>query len=327
MDSQTKIPLINPHQPEALKDKLPNLAEMLEIMHACIPVVGSFVLDTLHPLISIAFLKDPTLVAAMGIGYMWINCTANAFFFSFASGFEALVSQANGCQNYKLCYLYYQKANLCIFYSFILVILLVLCSDSLMIFFGFEPELVDLAYQYLKYTCLSSLFYGLLEIFRNYLHAQNIFSATLFGSFVALPLHILYCYLMVNAWPGSEIAAVGFALCLTLGSNYLLTYGYMKYQKLSSKTFFAFDIKAAKADLYPFFMQAFKPGIILYIEWLCFEAYTIQAGHLQGANQIAVHVVLHNISNTYYQFGESMGIVLTSKIGNALGNGNKIAGI
>ena len=84
----------------------PESQQVIGLMRQSLPVIFSYILDTTVPLISFYFLDDDLLIAAAGLGKMWMSCFSSAVYFSIAAGFEVLVSQAHGIKDYRSCSVY-----------------------------------------------------------------------------------------------------------------------------------------------------------------------------------------------------------------------------
>jgi len=304
----------------------PTFEETKKMIASVFPVVIGFLLETSTPLVSIGFLTDSEDVAALGLGSMWLNCVGNSLFFAIAAGFESLVAQANGAQDYKLCANYLHKAVALITVLFGGLVIFIYFSESILLMFGIEPNLAYYSAQYMRYSGLASYFAGLLWTVSSFMHAQGVFYVTLLASSISLGLHFVVTWLFTNICE-SKLIGTAIAKCFSDGINIAFIYFYTKWRGYCSQTLLPFELNFSLGDLVTFFKQAFPQGAIIYLEWFSFELFTFQASNLPNTNSIAVHVVATTILNMYYQFGEGLGIIITSYVGNALGARDKISAV
>jgi len=76
--------------------------------------------------------------------------------------------------------------------------------------------------------------------------------------------------------------------------------------------------KLALKEWWVYLKVAIPIGCLLTLEWIGYEAYTIQASFLQPA-EFAAHVINNNFSAVLYQFPYGCSIALTTFVGNDIG--------
>lgn len=67
-------------------------AKVLKIVTSSLPLILAYMLDTTLQLISFSFVDEDIMVAAVGMGKMWMSCFTAALYFAIAAGFEVLAS-------------------------------------------------------------------------------------------------------------------------------------------------------------------------------------------------------------------------------------------
>ena len=68
-------------------------------------------------------------------------------------------------------------------------------------------------------------------------------------------------------------------------------------------------------------------GSILYLAWLAWEQFTIQAGRLKNTSELAAHTFLVSVYNTLSALSFGSQTTTSAFVGNAMGQGDKTKAI
>jgi len=156
-----------------------------------------------------------------------------------------------------------------------------------------------------------------------YLIGQNIFYPVLYIQLFTTSLHALWCYLFVTV-AGLSLEGVAFARCITEWLNFLLTLTYIKISGVTKESWIPWTRALFDWDGIKAFIQVTIPiGSVLFLDWMCYEVFTILAGHF-GDKQLVVQVAIANTSTLFYQISLGLSVSAMTYVANALGSKCKV---
>jgi MATE family multidrug resistance protein len=69
----------------------------------------------------------------------------------------------------------------------------------------------------------------------------------------------------------------------------------------------------------PYLKTAIPIGSLLWLEWLCYEFYSLQASFMNDA-YMGANVIMSNFASLYYQFAYGISIAATTYVGGKMGS-------
>jgi Na+-driven multidrug efflux pump len=90
---------------------------------------------------------------------------------------------------------------------------LFLNAKSILLLFGQEEQVAEVAQQYITIIIPGLLFFNMFEAVRRYLNAQLIFTVPMVVQLIALILHFFWCLLFISYY---DLEIVGAAIAITV---------------------------------------------------------------------------------------------------------------
>ena len=108
------------------------------------------------------------MAAAIGLGNMIVGGFAISILYGLNGSVETLVSQANGAGNQYMCGVYLKTGRFVVVLASIPIALIFSGLISLLKMANFNPEISEMAEEYLVFNGLGILFFGLFDIQRRF---------------------------------------------------------------------------------------------------------------------------------------------------------------
>jgi len=264
-------------------------------------------------------------VAGLGLGNLVYNCAALAVGFGFTGSQDTLVTQAAGRGDQELCRLYLHRCQLWMFVIFIISGTIVGCTEEVLLL----ARVTDVATATHAGTYTRLCVVGLLGTFqysalRKFLLAQKDALAGLLVQMVSVPLHVLWCSMLVAPY---RMRGVGIAMALKGWTDLLLLAAYISVRpNPSCRGWWRFWVASrgprARAGMMDYLKLA-VPGVVMNIaEWWAFEMLGLLAGYLHSPSKLAAHVTAANISSILYLSGSGAQKAASALVGAATGRGS-----
>jgi len=261
-------------------------------------------------------MENVAQLAAIGIANSWISFIGVGPLISCNCGFFALASQVNGTGAEKEMRIICQRGFVFNMILFAISTIILLFSPFILSFLGVSDHIIKILtpYTYFYIFCLFSEIF--IDMLRNILNAQKIFSVYPVCSVVGTVAHFIQCAIFVNL--GFGLISLAFSKLLINIYIIILLCGYMKYNKINGFLIECIEPKAF-THLMDYAKNVIPSGIITYVEWMAFEITTIMASNFDDV-VLSAHTVFLNILALNYCFFMGVGILYSSLLGNALGS-------
>lgn len=281
------------------------------------------ILEVLETVILVYFLGRETdlIQSSVGLATVMKNCFAYAVTYSLSLGLEAIASQAYGYESYELVGVYLQKSIVLGWLLLIPICILFGFMQSILVVIGIDAATAEIAWNFMMLSIPHTFFVALADQVKAFLHAQNIFDLPTYASVISMALHFGMCYFFIIHLGWSYYgAALSINLCE--GFRVILMILFSINKPTVRQTWVPWSRKSLEGWS-TFLKVSFGMGAFVYLEWVCFELFTIQAGLLDNPAQLAAQVILTNLYVCFYQLGEGVHISMNTYVAQCVGEGNK----
>lgn len=283
-----------------------------------------FILETMN-IIIIGKLNDANLIAAIGIGTLFVNATGYIPGCGLLGGIETLCSHAFGQKNYKMVgnYTSIGRAVIIIFFLCFTVPMNFL-SYRILKFIDIGEEICVLASEFCHAMSISVFFALQFNTSLRYLQSMNYFLPGCFITLLTAFLHPVWCYTLVNVF---ELGVLGAGI--SLGITQLLNYSIMTLyiymfnpcpESNVSKFFNEYTLNPK--HIWNYLVKAVPAAVLFSADWLGFEILTFMASFL-GPIPLAANVCLFNFITLIFMLQLGLSLATTTLVGNSVGASNK----
>lgn len=309
------------------------------------PVMITFIMRKSVDVFSVIFighLNNYHYLAAAGIASVTANVTGYSLQIGFSSAISTLTSWAYGSNDQYNINLILQK-SLIIIPLFICLPISILWyySNYIMIYFGQNEIISNLANKYLIY-CIPALYLRAINvILQNWLHSQNYVNIISFiVSFSAISnIGLLYLFMIYLNF-GFIGAAISISVCRLIETLLLLLYiflsKYIHNKSILNNFIWSYD---CLKNWNSFFILAF-PSLLMMLEWWASEILVFMSGLLiinnmnniyninnsNNTNNNDINVstmsIYQNLVSICFMFPSCLRVAATTRIGNELGANN-----
>ncbi|KAG6479055.1 protein DETOXIFICATION 49-like [Zingiber officinale] len=295
--------------------------EARSIMSVALPIVLTGLLLYCRSIISMLFLGrlgDLALAGgSLAIGVA--NITGYSVLSGLAMGMEPICGQAFGARRYRLLSFALHRSVLLLLAASFPIALLWYYILPLLLLLGQDPALASVAASYL-HACLPDLFLqSLLHPLRIYLRTQSITLPLTICASLAVVLHLPINFLLVSVLHlGIGGVALGSVLFNLNAVLFLIIYIYFSGtdRRTGGLTFGSECFREWR----PLLGLAIPSCISVCLEWWWYEIMVILCGLLVNpAATIASMGILIQITSLIYIFPSSLGISVSTRVGNELG--------
>ena len=290
------------------------------------PTMGMYLLVMATETVSLLVLSrhgSTQELAGLGLGNLVYNCAALAIGFGFTGSQDTLVTQAFGSNRLELCELYLHRCQVWMCGVFVLSGPLIGLTEPLLRLLGTCDD--ETAHHAGIYTRL--MVTGLLGTFqysalRKFLLAQKLARPGMWVQMISLPLHFLWCLLLV---PRYRMKGVGIAMAFKGWTDFFLLGIYASWlAPLPNcrdwwKIWRAFAGERVWPGLWEYLRLALPCVAMVAVEWWSFELLGPMAGYFHSPDQLAAHVTAANVSAMLYVCGSGAQKAASALVGGATG--------
>ena len=296
------------------------------ILVDAIPATFGLLFIFINQTINIIFVghtsTDPEVIAAIGLGTIYINATGYILGMGFLGGVDTLCARSYGAKEYKIMSIYCNISTLVMNIFFLIIsIPCIIFSDSFLLAIGQTPTLSALSCDFAK-TMIPSLIFGMLyNIYLRYLQAQDIFMPGMIITLITAILHPFWCWIFVVLLDTGLIGAA-ISLGITQLINYVLILIYMHWEKPNKEEVSFFDYSTFNLFfIFEFSKYALPSAILFAADWIGFDILTIMASYLSEID-LAANICLFNFMTLIFMIPMGISFAVTTFIGNSIGGGN-----
>ncbi|CDW74754.1 na+-driven multidrug efflux pump [Stylonychia lemnae] len=249
------------------------------------------IVDSMN-LIFVGFLGDPTLIAGVGIGTVYLTVFGIITLCGLNTILSTLVSQSYGQGNLKLCGTYLNRGRIVITLAFIPVAIIMLNAKYFFEITGVQRKTSEQAQLYIWYM-LPGLFltvqFDLLRVFVNSFGKTYI---SMYVQIIACCLHYLWSYLFINHF-GMKLQGTAYSNTLTQLTSIILIVIFINFEKDLKAAFFWPDSQSF-VGLWNYTKKALPAMFLWAIEAWTFAAQTLMVSTLSN-DMAAAQSILHSI--------------------------------
>ncbi|KAH7403992.1 hypothetical protein KP509_15G004200 [Ceratopteris richardii] len=246
------------------------------------------------------------------------NITCYSVLSGLALGMEPICGQAFGAKQWSLMGLTLQRTILVLLCFCLPIGFLWLNMHRVLIWCGQDPSLSAMASTYLLYSLPDLLAQAILNPLRIYLRTQTITSPLTVCTFLALILHLVINYVLVE---GFHMGIKGVALAASW-TDFNLVIFILIYLRLSGthkRTWEGWSFECLK-DWKPLLHLAVFSCLSVCLEWWWYELMIVFSSFLaDGTAAVAAMGVLIQTTSLVYIFPSSLSLAVSTRVGNELG--------
>mmetsp|Transcript_53724 Transcript_53724/g.61688 ORF Transcript_53724/g.61688 Transcript_53724/m.61688 type:complete len:505 (+) Transcript_53724:51-1565(+) len=259
------------------------------------------------------------IIAGVGIAGTWISITTLLIVISLNIGTSTLASQAYGSKNMELVGLYLHRSLILRLIGLVPSFILLYYCDDLLMFLGISARSVTYAGVYAR-ACMPAVFlYTISDAIKSYITAHNIFTPVLYMQSVLVVVHFLLCEVLIRHMQ-LKFGGLGLAFFLSQAVGVAMYSVYIIKYMPTEGSLFWFK-KESFQNLLPQLNEEVWIGLVVYIEWVCYEVMLILAGNL-GDIELRSLIICYNLLTFLDMAGTGLGVTLTTYIASAMGEGS-----
>jgi len=293
-----------------------------------LPVSWTFIMRRSVDLIAIIYVGHlgKKYLAAAGIATVTANVTGYSQIVGFAGALSTLCGWAKGANDTRGMNLALQRSLIIIPLVICLpVTLLWIYSEDVMVLFGQQPEIAQLARQYLFYSIPGLWARAIAVCIQNFLHAQQFMSGIAYIVTIAAIFNILFCWLFVVKLDlGFAGAAIAMTACRVLETLLLMFYLVASGCFHRKAILQDFDWSTECLENWGPFFRLAMPNLLMIAEWWASEILIFMSGLLatDPQLQVATMSVYQNLIAICFMFPSCLRVSATTRISNELGANN-----
>ena len=316
---------------ELLKDKSSEVEEHTyfeiakNILSSAIPATCGLLFIFLTETINIMIIGKhnlPVLIAAIGLGTLYVNATGYIPGIGLLGGIDTLCSQAYGQKNYVMIgnYASIGRASITIFFLFISIPMNFL-SYYILQYIGIDEEICVYASHYCHAMSVSVFLNLHFQTSLRYLNSMNNFLPGMVITLATAVFHPLWCYLLVNTFDFGIIGA-GLSIGFTQLLNLILVSLYIHIKNPCPESYFYISEYTLKLKpIFNYLRKAIPAAIMYSADWIGFEILTFMASFL-GPVPLAANVCLFNFITIIFMLQIGLAMATTTLVGNSVGAEN-----
>jgi len=266
-------------------------------------------------------------IAGLGLGNLVYNCAGLAVGFGFTGSQDTLVTQAFGRGDIELCKLYLHRCQVWMFVVFLASSVVIGSTESLLAWCQVtDSETAHHAGVYCRLCILSLVGTFQYSALRKFCLATGDAKAGLFVQLVAVPLHALWCTLLV---PRFRVQGVGLAMVIKGWTELALlaVYASCVNRKKDRHGWWRFwrALRGRRAweGMREYLFLAVPSVALCTVEWWAWEFLGLFAGYLRSPDKLAAHVTTANMGSILYLAGTGAQKAASVLVGAACGRSNK----
>ena len=270
--------------------------------------------------------SNATVLAAVGLGNVWINFVGINIVFGLNYGFETIASRVWGGGNHYKMGQYLKKTMIMNLMTMVLCFFMLVYTKEILVLMGQDEEISVLCYKYVIAMFPGSFCLAFYDLLLMFLTSQNIFRPAMYIQIVTTIFHIIFCYLFVDVFQWS-ILGIAYAMNITQALNLVLILLYLKFLWPEKKTFDWGPKLCSRKIVYSEwskFLSIVVPiSLTVILEYSSYEINSVIAGLLKSSVTLAAHVSLTNTGSVIYCIPEGFSTAITTFVGNAVGENKK----
>ncbi|XP_061338363.1 protein DETOXIFICATION 9-like [Gastrolobium bilobum] len=259
--------------------------------------------------------------SGVAIASSFAEVTGFSVLLGMAGALETLCGQTYGAEEFRKLGNY----TCCAIVTLILVCLPIslvwIFTDKILLLFGQDPEISNVAREYCICLIPSLFGYAVLQSLTRYFQTQSMIFPMVFSSIAVLCLHIPICWGLVFKLGLGHVGAA-YAIAISYWLNAIGLGLYMNYSSACEKTKIVFTSNALR-NIPEFCRYAIPSGLMFCFEWWSFELLTLLAGLLPNPQlETSVLSVCLNTTTLHYFIPYAVGASASTRVSNELGAGN-----
>ena len=262
---------------------------------------------------------DPVLIAAVGLGNMWINSIGINTIYGLNYGFEIMASKAYGADDFHQVGVAYKKGLVMIGLVVVFFTCLSFCTSPLFQILGQSPAVCEKLYEYVLFILPAFAFAGLFDLRALYFNAQEVFLAPIVIQIVTTGGHLGWCILFCSM--NLDVKGIAFAMDITLFINFvcLEVYNWLWSPRKDSCAPWSREVFH---DFKEYLIITLPIAMTTVLEEFSYEINSIFAG-LISESVLAAHVALANSGSLFLCLPEGFSTGINSFVGISIGEKKK----
>ncbi|CAM6108347.1 unnamed protein product [Calypogeia fissa] len=242
-----------------------------------------------------------------------------------ASALETLCGQAYGAGQYAKLGVYLQRAIIVLYVTCIPLTFLFFYMEQLLHLVGQTTEISAKAGEYAIWLLPALFAYATLQPFI-FLQTQSVVVPMVICSAASLALHVGLCWLIIYVL-GMGFRGAALATSISYWLNVLFLFLYVRRTKVCKETWGPGLTMEALHDLKSFLKLAASSGVMICLEYWCFEVMLMLAGWLTNPElELSALSVCLSTATLNYMIPFGLSAAASTRVSNSLGAGEPNAG-
>lgn len=258
---------------------------------------------------------DTVVVAAAGLGVMFINMFVYGTFEGLNGAVDTFASQYYGAREYESCNLVYNKSRIINTVLFLPIALLLLFSDKVLIWLKQDYDVAIATQQFLAFQIPGLFMVVQYDTLRRYLQAQGNFDVPAKGLILTNIFHLIALPIAMKYFTINPLIVCAMVTNVTMIVDYVLLRYFADH--LLTKTNYLGIFDGAFEDWWEYLSIALPSAFIICAEWWMYEVLALFAG-LLGVEYLATIVIIFNTHNFVYDISYGLSQAASSLIGRTL---------
>ncbi|KAL5573128.1 hypothetical protein UlMin_022725 [Ulmus minor] len=302
------------------------MEELKKVSFMALPMVVVTVSQFLPQVVSIMMaghLGELSLSGA-AIATSFADVTGFSLLIGMAGALETLCGQSYGAEQYEKFGNYILCSIISLVFVCLPITLLWTYMNKLLIVFGQDPQISQVAGKYCICLIPALFGYAILQSLVRFFQAQSLILPMLTSSCSVLVLHIPLCWALVfKLQLGNTGAALAIGISYWL--NVVFLGFYMNYSKACEKTRVRFT-KEAFIHIPEFIRFAIPSAIMVCLEYASFELLVFLSGFLPNAElEASVLSICLTTTTLHFYIPYGIGAAASTRVSNELGAGKSEA--
>ncbi|XP_057464800.1 LOW QUALITY PROTEIN: protein DETOXIFICATION 16-like [Actinidia eriantha] len=238
-----------------------------------------------------------------------------------ASALDTLCGQSYGAKQYHMLGIHMQRAMFVLLLVSIPLAVIWANTGPILVAFGQDPEISEVAQLFARYMIPSIFAYGLLQCLVKFLQTQNIVFPMMISSGITTLVHLLMCWVLVFK-SGLGVRGAALANSISYWTNVILLALYVKFSSSCAKSWTGFS-KEALHNILTFFKLAIPSAVMVCLEMWSFEMMVLLSGLLSNPQlETSVLSVCLNTASTVWMIPYGLSNAVSTRVSNELGAGH-----
>ena len=272
---------------------------------------------------------DTIMVARVGVAELAAVAIASTWAWSSGSfaqgiiqGMDPLVSQAHGAGDGEGVAIAFQRGLVISVLISIPLAMLWISTGPILVAFGQDPKVAELAGAYLLARLPSTLGFNLFIAMRQYLAGRGMTRSAMWAMFISNLLNVFLNWVFIFGHLGAPpLGLVGAGLATGIANTLLplVLLGWILGFRLHEGAWRRWDARSFRiAGLRRYVALGFPVGLQLALEANAFSVAIIMVGWM-GVNELAAHQVVINMASFTFMVPLGVAIGASARVGNLIG--------